>query len=62
RERIVNATIERSAVLSAGFDMLSVRTLSFGPGRNIKVKYSFLLSLLGFIDIIVLWEKLNNNQ
>jgi len=39
------------------FDMLNVLTLALGPGRNMKVKYSFFLSLLRFVNIIVPWAK-----
>jgi len=49
----MTAATERSADLMTDFDMLNVLTLALGPGRNMKVKYSFFLSLMCFVNIIV---------
>jgi hypothetical protein len=39
---------DNSADLMADFEMWSVRTLEFGPGTNMIVKYSFFLIFLDF--------------
>jgi hypothetical protein len=39
--------------LRADFEMLRVLTRAFGPGRNIKVKYSFFWIFLDFLTPII---------
>src|SRR5574341_522231 len=46
-------TAEKKMFLSVDLEMLRDRTRAFGPGRNIKVKYSFFLVFLGFLTLII---------
>jgi hypothetical protein len=53
----MTAATERSADFMTDFDMLNVLTLAFGPGRNMKVKYSFFLIFRDFLAFIIPPEK-----